>query len=140
MGFFKDDEKKDLAYKSIDSLTLYNIAALLEGYSQTLLFNGAGKSERVERNHRYVAQWSNMDADTFRKRCESARTLKKTIYQTSGAITETGAVRMPVDDSGEYIRPILMDIIKLQEARLDRIDFAKQKEAEDLATGWEPND
>lgn len=140
MGFTKDEDKQSGAKRPIESLTLKEISAQLESFAQVLNFNASGVSERVASNYRHLSLWADMDADEYKRRKDAARANKTSIRVVSGAYTADGAIRMPMDDAGNFVFPTLDEILKYQDARLDRIAYAKQKEVDDLAKGWEPND
>lgn len=117
---------------SIGAMTLFDLTKNLEALANVCAFNGHGASDRINKNYRHMAMWANMGVEDFRERRDAARKEGKNIDVVSGAMTHSGAIRMPVDDSDKYLSVVLMDIITMQRERILRVDYAKQKELEEF--------
>lgn len=131
-------EKESEGRKSPSNMTLWEIETELTRLAGIISFAGQNASERTKHNCEYVRKWAAMGHEEFRRRKIAAG--KIGIDVVSGAYTPEGAVRWPEDDMGNYLPVRLETIITLQCIRLQRIDFAKEKEAEEhqkaVDEGW----
>lgn len=125
---FEDGVKKggeEKSTKSVQFMTLYELEQELQRHSQNLGFAGLNASERTKKNCNYIQKWTDMSVDEFERRVKAARSNKKDIYETSGAIKDGNSMVWPEDDAGQLLTPTLYTIIGLQLERLRRVNYAK---------------
>lgn len=120
------EEEKKPQYGSPRGMTMQEIENTLTGIANVLRFNASGASPRMRRNYGFLASWAELERLEFGKRETEA---------LSHAYGADGSIRMPVDDAGKYIQPTLAYIVSLQQERLARVEYAKDKQAEELSTG-----
>lgn len=126
--------------KALAAMTLLEIERELGRLIGNISFNAQNSSERTKKNCKYLLAWAEMGFEEFGRRASAAWSNKIPIEIASGAMKDANTVVWPEDDAGGYLEPKLIDIIALQRARLDRINFAKEKEAEEhqkaVDEGW----
>lgn len=131
MAFSKKD-KEGSKQKHLSSLTLREIEEQLAAWARLLDFHGSGVSERTARNCRYIRMWCEMGPLEFDRRRTDAwkNSESKDINVVSGAYSKAGALIIPEDDDFKPISPSLSQVIDYQKERQDRLDYAKERQAE----------
>lgn len=124
---FSDKKEKESRRQSLLTMTLQDINNELDNAERMLGFEAASASTRVQNNVAHIMRWVKMSSDEFRAEMNRCRAEKKDINIVSGAYTPDGGQRIPLTDGGEYMFPVLADIIELQKERLSRITFAQEQ-------------
>lgn len=115
-------------------MTLPEITNELTGIASIARFNSGGTSSRTAANYRHLARWADMSMEEFAAEIANAKAENKTIEVFSEAFNAGGEIRMPVDDAGHYLQPVLADIISMQKERISRVNYAKDMELKEFDT------